>query len=52
MAIRIGVIRQVAREMIIRPMYVSTQMNIADALTKPVTRRNMLVFYPHVYGVA
>ena len=51
MAIRIGIIRQAAREMLIKPMYVRTSMNIADALTKPVSRRNMLAFYPHVYGV-
>mmetsp|Transcript_33972 Transcript_33972/g.45908 ORF Transcript_33972/g.45908 Transcript_33972/m.45908 type:complete len:145 (+) Transcript_33972:590-1024(+) len=49
-AIRIAIIRQAARDMVTRLTYVSTSKNISDAMTKPLTRRNMLVFYTAMYG--
>lgn len=51
LSIRIGVIRQVVRDSIIRPTYVSTHLNIADSMTKPMDRKHILAFAQALYGV-
>ena len=37
--------------MITRPIFLNIHKNIAGALTKPITRRNMVTFYPHTNGI-
>ena len=51
LAIRIGVIRQEVRDLIIKPAYVNTTQNIADAMTKPMDKKHVLAFTPAMYGV-
>ena len=51
LAIRIGVIRQAVRDLIIKPYYINTSQNVADTMTKPLTRKQVLAFTPMMYGV-
>ena len=51
LAIRIGVIRQAVRELIIKPLYINTNLNIADSMTKPMDKKHVLAFTPTMYGV-
>ena len=51
LAIRIGVIRQAVRDLIIKPAYINTTQNVADAMTKPMDRKHVLAFTPAMYGV-
>jgi hypothetical protein len=51
LAIRIGVIRQAVRDLIIKPAYIHTSQNVADAMTKPMDKKHVLAFTPMMYGV-
>ena len=51
LAIRVGVIRQAVRDLIIKPAYISTAQNVADAMTKPMDKKHVLAFTPAMYGV-
>jgi hypothetical protein len=51
LAIRIGVIRQAVRDLIIKPAYINTNQNIADSMTKPMDKKHVLAFTPAMYGV-
>ena len=51
LAIRIGVIRQAVRDLIIKPAYINTSQNIADSMTKPMDKKHVLAFTPAIYGV-
>ena len=51
LAIRIGVIRQAVRDLIIKPAYIHTSQNVADAMTKPMDKKHVLTFTPTMYGV-
>ena len=51
LAISIGVIRQAVRDLIIKPAYVNTTQNIADAMPKPMDKKHVLAFTPAMYGV-
>ena len=50
LAIRI-VIRQAVRDLIIKPAYVNTTQNIADAMTKSMDKKHVLAFTSAMYGV-
>ena len=51
LAIRIGVIRQAVRDLIIKPAYINTNQNVADTMTKPMDKKHVLAFTPMMYGV-
>ena len=38
-------------DLIIKPTYINTTQNVADAMTKPMDKKHVLAFTPAMYGV-